>query len=51
MIGCTPDGWILFVLFDATQNDATILQDCFNRYEDQMSILQEGDVVLVDRGF
>jgi len=42
MIGCTPGGWILFVLgpFDANHNNAIILEDCFNRYEDKMNIIQ-----------
>lgn len=53
MVGCTPDGYILFVLgpYDATHNDATILRDCFERYEDQLSIMEKGDFVLMDRGF
>jgi len=36
MVGCSPG--VLFVLgsFDATHNDATILQDCFSRYSDEM---------------
>jgi len=34
-----PDAWVHFVLelFDANHNDATILEDCFNRYEDKMN--------------
>jgi len=53
MIGCAPDGYVLFVLgpYDATHNDATILQDCFERYENQLSTIQEGDFMFVDRGF
>jgi len=53
MVDCSPEGWVLFVLgsFDATYNDATILQDCFNRYLDEMNIIHEGDIVLADRGF
>lgn len=53
MVGCSPDGWVLFVLgpFDATHNDATILKDCFSRYSDEMSIIHENDIVLLDRGF
>lgn len=53
MVGYTPDSWVFSVLdpFNATHNNATILQDCFNRYENEMNILQEGDVVLVDKGF
>jgi len=51
-VGCSSDDWVLFVLgpFDATHNDATILQDCFSRYSDEMNI-HEGDIVLVDRSF
>jgi len=46
-------GWVLFILepFDATHNDATILQDCFSRYSDEINIIHEGDIVLVDRNF
>ena len=53
MVGCSPDGWVLFVLgsFDATHNDATILKDCFSRYSDEMSIIHKNDIVLLDRGF
>jgi len=36
-------------LIDATHNDATILQDCFSRYSDEMNTIHEG-IVLVDRG-
>jgi len=51
MVGCLPNGWILFVLgpFNVTHNDATML-DCF-RYSDEMNTIHEGDIVLVDRGF
>jgi len=51
IVGFSPDGWVLFVLgpFDATYNDATILQDCFSRYSDEMNIIHEGDIVLIDR--
>lgn len=51
MVGCTPDGYIAFVLgpYDAKHNDATILKDCFSRYD--LSAIEDGDVVLVDRGF
>jgi len=47
MVSCLSDGWVLFVLgpFDATHNDATILQDCFSRYSDEMNIIHEGDIV------
>jgi len=41
-------GTFVLGLFDATHNDATILQDCFNRYSDEMNIIHEGDIVLVD---
>lgn len=53
MVGCTPDGWVHFVLgpFDATHNDASILEDCFSKYATEMSIIHEGDVILVDRDF
>ncbi len=53
MVGCTPDGYILYVLgpFDATHNDATILKDCFSRYSEILSSIHEGDTILVDRGF
>jgi len=34
-----------------THNDATVLQDCFSRYLDEMNTIHEGDIVLVDRGF
>ncbi|XP_011859828.1 PREDICTED: uncharacterized protein LOC105557254 [Vollenhovia emeryi] len=37
--------------FDTTHNDATILQDCFQRYTNEMSTIHEGDTILVDRGF
>jgi len=42
-----------FVLgsFDATHNDATILQDCFSRYSDEMNTIHKGEIVLVDRSF
>jgi len=42
MVSCSPDGWILFVLglFDATHNDATILQDYFSRYSDKMNTMK-----------
>jgi len=41
MVGCSSDGWVFFVLgsFDATHNDATILQDCFSRYSDEINII------------
>lgn len=53
MVGCTPNGYITHVLgpFDANHNDAVILKDCFHRFQDEMSTLQEGDVILADRGF
>lgn len=52
-MGCAPDGYVLFVLgpFDAIHNDATILKDCFNRYEELLAILRENDVIFVDNGF
>ncbi|RLU15916.1 hypothetical protein DMN91_011673 [Ooceraea biroi] len=53
MVGCSSDGVVLYVFgpFDATHNDATILQDCFQRYANDMSTIHEGDTILVDRGF
>jgi len=48
MMSCLPDGWVLFVL---GLFDATILQDCFNRYSDEMNTIHEGDIVLLDRSF
>lgn len=53
MIGCAPDGYVLYVLgpYDATHNDAVILKDCLVRHEDKLSALQENDVVIVDNGF
>jgi len=53
MVGCLPNGWILFVFgpFNVIHNDATILQDCFSRYSDEMNTIHEGDIVLVDKGF
>lgn len=53
MVGCTPDGYVAYVLgpYDAKHNDASILQDCFDRYPQILSTVQSGDFVLVDRGF
>lgn len=53
MVGCAPDGYVLFVLgpYDATHNDATILKDCLVRYEETLSVLQKDDVIIVDNGF
>jgi len=53
MVGCSPDGWVFFVLgpLDATHSDATILQDCFSRYSHEMNTIHEGDIILIDRGF
>lgn len=53
MVGCSSDGWVLFVLgpYDATHNDATILEDCFSRYSNVMNTIQKEDIILVDRGF
>jgi len=50
MVGCSHDGWEISVFgpFDTTHNNATILQDCFSRYSDEMNIIHEGDIVLVD---
>lgn len=53
MVGCAPDGYVLFVLgpYDAKHNDAAILKDSFDRYEDILSVLEKDDVVIVDNGF
>lgn len=53
MVGCLPDGFVSYVLgpFDAKHNDATILQDCFDRYPEILGTIHHGDTVLVDRGF
>lgn len=57
MVGCTPDGYIAFVLgpFDANHNDATILGDCFSRYPEILKtivvIIHSSNYVLVDRCF
>ena len=53
MVGCTPNGYITHVFgpYDANHNDAVILEDCFQRFKDVLITLQEGDVILVDRGF
>ncbi|EZA59403.1 hypothetical protein X777_00485 [Ooceraea biroi] len=44
MVGCSSDGFFLYVFgpFDATHNDATILQDCSQRYANDMSTIHEG---------
>jgi len=53
LVEYTPDGLILFVFrpFDITfdiqhtnHNDATILEDCFNRYENKMNTIHEDDI-------
>lgn len=53
MVGCAPDGYILYVLgpYDATHNDAIILKDCLVRYEDILSGLEPNDVIVIDNGF
>lgn len=53
MVGCAPDGYVLFVLgpYDATHNDAIILKDCLVRYEETLSGLHRNDVIIVDNGF
>lgn len=53
MVGCAPDGYVLFVLgpYDATHNDAVILKDCLSRYQNTLAVLQKNDVVVVDNGF
>lgn len=53
MVGCAADGYVLFVLgpFNANHNDAQILKECFDRYEDILAVLREKDVILVDNGF
>lgn len=52
MVECAPDGYILFVFgpFDANHNDAMILEECFEKYEDILAILEENDVIVVDNG-
>jgi len=46
MMGYSLDSWVLFVLgpFDATHNDATLLQDYFSRYSNEMNTIHEGDI-------
>ena len=53
MIGCTDDGYIAFASgpFDATHNDASILEYCFTEYYDKLNVIHSGDTILVDRGF
>lgn len=53
MVGVAADGFIAFVFgpFPANMNDASILGDCLDRYAQEMSSLQRGDVLLMDRGF
>lgn len=53
MVGCAPDGYVLFVLgpYDATHNDAVILKDCLVRYKELLSALRKNDVAIVDNGF
>jgi len=48
-MGCSPDGWVSFLgPFDATHNDAIILQDCFSRYSDEMNTIHD---IVLDKGF
>ena len=50
---CLPDGTILDVYcpFEATKNDATIMNNIFEIGPHLMSLLKEGDLILADRGF
>lgn len=51
MVGVAPDGYILYCLgpYQAKKNDAAILRLCFD--EDELELLQAGDVLVTDRGF
>jgi len=52
MVGCTSDDWVLLVFsFHANHNDTTILEDCFNRYEDKTNTIHEDNVILINRSF
>ncbi len=53
MIGVTTDGLVAFVFgpYGATWNDSSILNDCFTRYPRDLSSLQSGDFMIMDRGF
>lgn len=37
--------------FDASHIDATILEDCFSRFSELKRTIENGDFILVDRGF
>lgn len=53
MVGCSSNGFVLYVFgpFDIMHNDATILQDCFQRYANDISTIHGGDTILIDTGF
>lgn len=53
MVGCTSDGYVLFVLgpFAAKHNDVTIIKECFKTNQHVMNTISEGDIILVDRNF
>lgn len=51
MIGCTPNITHVLGSYDVNHNDAVILEDCFQRFQDEISTLQEGNVILADRRF
>lgn len=53
MVGCAPDGYILWVFgpYDANHNDAIILKDCLVRYKETLAALQKDDVAIIDNGF
>ena len=53
MVGCAEDGYVYFVFgpFNANHNDAQILRECFDKYENTLSVLQDKDVIIVDDGF
>lgn len=50
---CTTNGYIVDVFgpFNANQNDAAILQKLLNETHGLSSILKEGDIFILDRGF
>ena len=52
MLGACPDGFIayLFGPYAAKDNDATILEDCFERFP-ELATLQPNDIMMADRGF
>ena len=52
-IVCAPDGYIvdIYGLYPATFNDSKIMVDVLENYPDLTSLLNEGDFVILDRGF